>query len=212
MALRIGWGDQKIFVISVGGFHPTFHEVPPDLTSMKRIGIALLSGDNPRLMAQTYFAITSNTVQSGARVELYAAAAGFNIYGYLGYDLLVQFIPFHFVADIYAGLALRKGTDVLAGVDVSCELSGPTPWHAKGEAQPRAPLLQHQRRLRRDVGRRPDRVLVDAVDVLSLVDAAVKDGRNWIAELPTNARRRSRCDRPIRPRTHCCCIRSACSV
>ncbi len=46
---------------------------------------------------QTYFAVTSNTVQSGSRVELYAAACGFNIYGFLGYDLLVQFNPFHFV-------------------------------------------------------------------------------------------------------------------
>jgi hypothetical protein len=135
MALRIGWGDQKIFIISVGGFHPAFKEIPPDLTSMRRIGIALLSGDNPRLTAQTYFALTSNTLQSGARVELYAEAAGFNIYGYLGYDLLVQFIPFHFIANIYAGLALRRGTDVIAGIDVSCELSGPTPWHAKGDAR-----------------------------------------------------------------------------
>ena len=28
MALRIGWGDQAIFVLSVGGFHPAFDEVP----------------------------------------------------------------------------------------------------------------------------------------------------------------------------------------
>jgi len=134
MALRIGWGDESIFVISVGGFHPAFHEIPPDLTQMKRLTIALLSGDNPRLVALSYFAVTSNTVQSGARVELYAAACGFNIYGYLGYDLLIQFDPFHFIADIGAGLALRHGDDVIAGIDVSCELSGPTPWHAKGHA------------------------------------------------------------------------------
>ena len=61
MALRIGWGDQAMFVVSVGGFHPAFTEIPPDLRGMRRLQIALLSGDNPRLAIQTYFAITSNT-------------------------------------------------------------------------------------------------------------------------------------------------------
>ena len=96
MALRIGWGAQAIFVLSVGGFHPAFNEIPPDLRSMKRMSISLLSGDNPRLTTLTYFAVTSNSVQNGARVELYAEACGFNIYGFLGYDLLVQFNPFPF--------------------------------------------------------------------------------------------------------------------
>lgn len=186
MALRIGWGSQPIFVITVGGFHPAFHEVPPDLTGLKRLTIALLSGDNPRLIAQSYFAVTSNTVQSGARVELYAAASGFNIYGYLGYDLLIQFDPFHFVADISAGLALRAGDDVIAGVDVSCELSGPTPWHAKGDAS--LDLFFFSISVGFDVtwGDDAPSLPADTVDVLSLVHAAVTDGRNWQAQLPAN--------------------------
>ena len=188
MALRIGWGDQKIFIISVGGFHPAFKEIPPDLTSMRRIGIALLSGDNPRLMAQTYFALTSNTLQSGARVELYAEAAGFNIYGHLGYDLLVQLIPFHFVADIYAGLALRNGTDVIAGIDVSCELSGPQPWHVKGDARLKVLFFSISIGFDETWGDDPVTLLLDLIDVLSLIEDAVKDSRNWIVELPTNLR------------------------
>jgi hypothetical protein len=186
MALRIGWGDEPIFVITVGGFHPAFREVPPDLTGMKRLTIALLSGDNPRLVAQSYFAVTSNTVQSGARVELYAAACGFNIYGYLGYDLLVQFDPFHFVADIAAGLALRAGDDVIAGIDVSCELSGPTPWHAKGDAS--LEILFFSISVGFDVtwGDDAPSLPSDTVDVLSLIHDAVADGRNWHAQLPAN--------------------------
>ena len=187
MALRIGWGAQKIFVISVGGFHPAFKEVPSDLTGMKRITIALLSGDNPRLTAQTYFAITSNTVQSGARVELYAAAGGFNIYGFLGYDLLVQIVPLHFVADIGAGIALRHGTDVIAGVSVSCQLSGPTPWHAKGEASLDLWLFSVSVGFDETWGDDPLSVIVQAVDVLALVVVAVSDDRNWTAALPPNA-------------------------
>jgi hypothetical protein len=187
MALRIGWGDQSILVISVGGFHPKFHEIPPDLTRLRRLSIALLSGDNPRLMASAYFAITSNTVQSGARVELYAAACGFNIYGFLGYDLLVQFNPFHFIADIYAGLALRQDEDVLFGINVHCELSGPQPWNANGEAS--IGFLFFSITIGFDVtwGEEAPALGQDTVDVLALVVAAVGDARNWRALMPANS-------------------------
>ncbi|MGH7616872.1 MAG: DUF6603 domain-containing protein, partial [Gemmatimonadaceae bacterium] len=187
MAIRISWGAQKVFVITVGGFHPNFHEVPSDLTGLKRMQIALLSGDNPRISAQTYFAVTSNTVQSGSRVELYAGAGDFNLYGFMGYDLLVQIIPLHFVADIEAGLAIRKGTDVLAGVSVSCELSGPTPWHAKGEASLDLFLFSISVGFDETWGFDPIAVILEAVDVLALVVAAVTDGRNWTATTPANA-------------------------
>jgi hypothetical protein len=188
MALRIGWGEQKLFVISVGGFHPSFKEIPPDLNGMKRVGIALLSGNNPRLMAQTYFALTSNSFQSGARVELYAEAAGFNIYGFMGYDLLVQFIPFHFIANIYAGLALRNGTDVIAGIDVSCELSGPTPWRAKGDARFKILFFSISIGFDETWGEDPADPLLEPINVLDRLEAAVQDGRNWVAELPANLR------------------------
>jgi hypothetical protein len=186
MALRIGWGTQTIFVLSVGGFHPAFSQIPPDLRSMKRMSISLLSGDNPRLTVQTYFAVTSNSVQSGARVELYAEAAGFNIYGFLGYDLLVQFNPFHFIADIGAGLALRHGTDEICGISVSGELSGPTPWHARGSAS--LDILFFSISIDFDVtwGDEGPAQIEQTVDVLPLVKAAVQDDRNWVATIPAN--------------------------
>lgn len=185
MALRIGWKDP-VFVVSVGGFHPAFKEVPADLTGMRRIMLSLLSGDNPRLTAQIYFAVTSNSVQSGAKVELYAEACGFNLWGYLGYDLLVQFSPFYFIADIYAGLALRAGTDEIAGVHVRCELSGPTPWHANGEAS--LTILFFEITVGFDVtwGEQGPSQPLELEDVLALVKAALEDKRNWKADLPAN--------------------------
>ena len=106
MALLVSWGEQQTFALSVGGFHPDFRDIPtipalPDgFRNMARIGISLLSDDNPRLKVESYFAVTSNTVQFGAQVELYAAAAGFNVYGFLGYDVLFQFDPFRFIAQL----------------------------------------------------------------------------------------------------------------
>ena len=115
LAFMVSWGEEQLFALSVGGFHPDFHDIPtipalPDgFRNMARIGISLLSDDNPRLKVESYFAVTSNTVQFGAKVELYAAAAGFNVYGFLGYDVLFQFDPFYFIAKLYGGIALRQG-------------------------------------------------------------------------------------------------------
>ena len=186
MALRIGWGDQAIFILTVGGFHPAFNEIPPDLRGLRRLAISLLSGDNPRLSCQTYFAITSNTVQSGSRVELYAEGCGLNIYGFLGYDLLVQFNPFHFIADLEAGLALRDGTDELMGIHVHGELSGPNPFRARGEAS--IDLWLFSISIDFDVTWGDDAAAqIEAeVEVLPLVEAALKDDRNWLATLPAN--------------------------
>ena len=186
MALRIGWGSTPMFIVSVGGFHPAFHEVPSDLTNMKRLSISLLSGDNPRLTVQTYFAITSNTVQSGAKVELYAAACGFNIYGFLGYDLLVQFSPFHFIADIYAGLALRSGTSEIAGISVHCELSGPTPWNANGDASLKILFFKISIGFNVTWGDSAPAQIVEAADVLQLIKDALNDSRNWKSDIPVN--------------------------
>lgn len=186
MALRIGFGEQPLFVLSVGGFHPAFKEVPPDLTGMRRIGIALMSGDNPRIAAMTYFAVTSNTVQSGARVELFAEACGFNVYGFLGYDLLVQFSPFHFVADISAGLALRSGTSEIMGIGVHLQLSGPTPWRAVGDGH--INMLFFEISVGFDItwGDDPPPQPQELEDVFKLVSDALRDDRNWKADLPAN--------------------------
>ncbi|GAA4729412.1 DUF6603 domain-containing protein [Flavisolibacter ginsenosidimutans] len=186
MALRIGWGDEKVFIVSVGGFHPAFHEIPKDLTGMKRLSISLLSGDNPRITVATYFAITSNTVQSGARAELYAEACGFNVFGYIGYDLLVQFNPFYFIADISAGLALRSGDDEIAGIHVHCQLSGPTPWHAVGDGSLEILFFSisvgFDVTWGEDAPSQPD----ELEDVLADVVNALNDDRNWKATLPPN--------------------------
>ena len=187
MALRIGWGDRPLLIISVGGFHPAFRDVPEDLKGMKRITLSLLAGDNPRITVQTYFAITSNTVQSGARVELYASAAGFNIYGFLGYDLLIQFNPLHFVADLNAGLALRHGTSVIAGISVNAQLSGPAPWHAHGDASLDLFFFDITVSFSETWGLEAHAEPVETEKVLEMVQKAIADDRNWRAIIPANS-------------------------
>ena len=134
-ALRasFGSGPGSSFVLAVGGLNP--HFVPPaGLPTLDRVAIALSSGNNPRLICEAYFAITSNTVQFGARASLYASAAGFSVEGDVGFDVLVQLAPLHFIADYHARLQLKRGSHNLFMVEVDGELEGPRPLRVSGKA------------------------------------------------------------------------------
>jgi hypothetical protein len=133
MAMRLSWGDDPSFLFSIGGWNPHF-QPPAGFPALQRLTLALGAGDDLRLTLQTYLAVTSNTFQIGAHLELYAGSGSFNVYGWLGFDALIIFSPFSFIVDFTAGLALRAGTSVIAGISVVGKLSGPTPWHVEGEA------------------------------------------------------------------------------
>ncbi|MGL4967680.1 MAG: DUF6603 domain-containing protein [Inquilinus sp.] len=133
MAVRIYWGDNANFLLTVGGFHPAFSPPPMGLGPLRRLAIVIFQG-NPSLRAEAYFAVTSNTVQFGAKIELRAGASVFNVYGFLSLDALLTFDPFHFIVQIGAMLAVRSGTSTLFSVRLDLMLEGPTPWHAKGKA------------------------------------------------------------------------------
>jgi hypothetical protein len=190
LAFLVSWGEQQTFALSVGGFHPDFRDIPtipalPDgFRNMARIGISLLSDDNPRLKVESYFAVTSNTVQFGAKVELYAAAAGFNVYGFLGYDVLFQFDPFRFIAKLYGGIALREGDDVIAGINISAQLAGPTPWDARGTATLTILFFDIDVDFHVTWGDPPQAVESKTEDLLALLKRELADTRNWRAELP----------------------------
>jgi hypothetical protein len=192
MALLVSWGEQKTFALSVGGFHPDFRDIPtipalPDgFRNMARIGLSLLSDDNPRLKVESYFAVTSNTVQFGARVELYAGAGDFNVYGFLGYDILFQFDPFRFIAKLYGGIALRDGTSVIAGINISAQLSGPTPWDAQGTASLTILFFDISVDFHATWGDPPPSITSSTEDLLKLLQEELADTRNWRAELPPN--------------------------
>lgn len=192
MAFLVSWGEAKTLALSVGGFHPDFRDLPtipalPDgFRGMSRIGISLLSDDNPRLKVESYFAVTSNTVQFGARIELYAEQSGFNIYGFLGFDVLFQFDPFHFVAKLSGGVALRRHSSVIAGVSISATLTGPTPWDARGKATLSFLFFSISVGFHATWGD-PLLAIAGAIeDLLKVVQRELADTRNWRADLPPN--------------------------
>jgi hypothetical protein len=65
MALRSCWaGDDKTFLLSVGGFHPKF-QPPPGFPTLQCVSISMPSGHITKLNLNGYFAVSSNTLQAG---------------------------------------------------------------------------------------------------------------------------------------------------
>jgi len=132
MGLLVAWGDDANFVVSVGGFHPRFNPPPLPFPSPRRIAITILNTPVARIRVEGYFAVTSNTVQFGARAELFFGLSVLNVEGHLAFDALFQFSPFHFIIEISASLSVKVFGAGVFSVRIRGSLEGPTPWHVLG--------------------------------------------------------------------------------
>jgi hypothetical protein len=186
MAMRMVWGDPGGFALAIGGLHPKFTS-PPGFPSVARLQVALTNGDNPKLICQAYFAVTSNTVQFGANASLYAGAFGFNLEGEVGFDVLIQLLPFHFLAAFRASVQLKRGGHNLFKVSVAGELEGPLPLRVSGKATFEILWCDFSVKFNATLadGGTPNDVIL--VDVLSLLVTTLNDPKSWQAELPDGA-------------------------
>lgn len=182
MALRAGWGSQPQFILAIGGFHPRF-AAPPGVPALKRLALSLADGETLQLRCQAYLAVTSNTVQFGARVDLHAAGGGFSFDGMLGFDALIQLTPLAFQVDVAAALALRYHGHLLMGISFNGSLAGPTPWHVQGKATIKILFFKASVRFERQFGTQTPPPLPAAADVVAQVAAALADRRNWSGTL-----------------------------
>ena len=164
-----------------------------ELPALERITIALASGNNPRLTCEAYFAITSNTIQFGARAQLYAAAFGFSVEGDVGFDVLIQLLPFHFIADFQASVQLKRGSRNLFKVSVSGTLEGPRPLRVSGKASFEIFWCDFSVRFDKTLveGEKPP--LPPAVDVLGELRRALAAPDAWSTQLAQNRSTACRC-------------------
>jgi hypothetical protein len=132
MGLLVNWGDQANFVVSVGGFHPRYSPPPLPFPSPPRLAISILNESYARIRVEAYFAVTSNSVQFGAKAELFFGLDEFCIEGHLGFDALFQFDPFFFSFGMSFSLSVKVFGIGLFSVGFSGLLEGPTPWHIEG--------------------------------------------------------------------------------
>ncbi|HEX2225625.1 MAG TPA: DUF6603 domain-containing protein [Candidatus Binatia bacterium] len=187
MRLRMRWDDQPFFALAIGGVHPAYTP-PPGLEAMQRAAIVFADSENLKLRSEAYLAITSNTVQFGARLDLFAKASKFSISGLAGYDVLIQFDPFHFVAALYASLQLKAGSRSLFKVSFEGELSGPRPLRVRGKATFEILWWDYSVSFNTTLisGSPPPPAV--AIDVVRLLREALLQPASWSAALPDRER------------------------
>jgi hypothetical protein len=134
LLLLVRGGPSATFVLSAGGFHPAFR--PPDgIPALKRIGMSI-SIAIVELRYESYVAITTTSVQFGARVELTAEIADCGVHGWLGFDALFEWAPrFHFSVGITAGVEVEVFGQTIAAVRLEGLLEGPSPWHIRAHGE-----------------------------------------------------------------------------
>jgi len=183
LALRVCWGSSPNFLFSLGGFNPNYNTDGLNLPPMARCSVSIGVGDNPRISADNYFAITSNSFQFGASVSAYAAAGGFSITGYLGYDVLLVISPFSFEFDFTVSFDVAFEGLTLLGLSVSGSFSGPTPWNFQGEVSISFFFFSVSASVNLTWGN-SNQATIPSLPVLPSLFKAFQNPQSWSAALP----------------------------
>ncbi|MDX1415688.1 MAG: DUF6603 domain-containing protein, partial [Candidatus Promineifilaceae bacterium] len=182
MAIRADWSSgEESFALSVGGFHPRFQDIPPGFPQLRRLVVAIGSG-NPRLTLSMYLAITPNTLQIGARLDLWAKKKGFTISGGASFDALFTFSPFSFLVIISIWVNIKRSF-VDLGAWLELELSGPNPLIAAGYVKFKVGWFSKKVRFRKQFGdKKPEPLPV--VSPVAALQAELENERVIRFQLP----------------------------
>jgi hypothetical protein len=186
MAMYLTLGAEPYFLLSVGGFHPAWSappSVPSTLRRLRRMAASIDLGESLELGVESYFAVTSNTLQFGAEAFAVARARevgiDFTAEGWFGFDVLLTLAPFTLRADMSAGVAVRAEGETLAGIQLDLHLEGPEPWYGTGRAD--FTFLVWDVPFRVEVGRRPATESPETIELWPVLEAAVADPASWMA-------------------------------
>lgn len=183
LALRLNWGDDPTFLLSVGGFHPAFTP-PAGLRQLERLTFSLSDSENPRIRFETYLAVTSNTIQLGARVSVLFESGGFGVDGGGAFDALVQWVPFGLDVRFEAWIRIFSPAGTLCAARLALQVTGPQPWHVVGVASLQVLAFQVQVGVDFHVGDPLEPVAVEAVDVVELLWEELTRPGSWVTALP----------------------------
>ena len=185
-AFRASFGANPTFLISAGGFHPRFKEVPSDIPSpFDRVGASFDIGI-VGVSLKGYFAITSATVQTGAELKVWADIGIAGIEGGFGFDAICYLVPkFYFELDLHAYLAVYVFGMDFASVHLDGLLAGPGRWRIAGRASVHTPWPLPDFSLHVDEEWGPDRETpVVTIDIAAELAKEIAKIANWSAQLP----------------------------
>ena len=183
MGMLIAVADDANFVLSVGGFHPQFSPPPLPFPSPKRIAFDIINTGVARIRAEGYFAVTTNTVQTGGRAELFFGFDAFTVEGHLVFDALLRFSPFYLIVEISAGASLKAFGVGVFSIDLMFTLEGPTPWRARGRGSVSLLFIEISANFDRTFGESRDTTLPPIL-VLPLLEIEIGKAVNWRALPP----------------------------
>jgi hypothetical protein len=186
MGLLVAYGDDANFLLSVGGFHPDFRPPALPFPGPVRISVSLLSSPVSMVRVECYFAVTSNTAQFGARVELRFGLSEVNVSGHLAFDALFQFSPFAFTIRISASLSAKVFGVGLFSVSISGQLSGPSPWRIIGRGEISLLFFDVSCDFEETWGE-DRRKELPSIPILPLFEAELRRPDNWRALPPVGA-------------------------
>lgn len=180
VAFRLYWaGDTKGFLYSAGGFHPKYKpEAGFRVSDMRRVGMKL-DYSVLKFSMESYFAVTSNTVQFGSRVEMEIELYICSISGFYEFNALFQFNPFRFMVDGSAGVKVKCCGITLLAIGIALELSGPAKWHASGEATFTLLSIKKHAHFSKTWGDSQEDSEKQYIAVFPILDAAFADKTNW---------------------------------
>lgn len=184
LLVRAEFGEKPVFILSAGGFHPNFRDLPAGLPApIDRLQIKFKIG-RLEVRAQKYFAITPASIQTGADVQVEAKIGPVKISGSLGYDAILYLEPrFFFEVDIRAGVTMKYKGHKLASVTLKLHLEGPGRWRARGEASFSILLWDVDVDFDESWGDEPE-IAPAKTNVAGLLQQALSDKGNWRAQLP----------------------------
>ncbi|MEZ5217805.1 MAG: DUF6603 domain-containing protein [Ilumatobacteraceae bacterium] len=176
--------DDPSFVLSAGGFHPRFEDIPPGTPApIDRIGFDFKIGI-VSIALRGYFAVTPSTVQTGASITAKAKVGPCAIQGELGFDAIFYFEPtFHFEVDLHASISVTFKGHKLASVGFKGTLSGPGRWRISGSFSFSILWWDIEKSFDESFGSAPSTPAIET-SVSSLVLRELSNEGNWAAQLP----------------------------
>ena len=121
-AAWFGGPNKGQFVLTLGGYHPDFHR--DGYPVVPRLGLTLSIGDYVTITGGSYFALTSEALMAGLKVEVHAQLGPAWAHLVFGADGIVYFDPFWLSVTIYASIDAGVTIDLwFAEITISVHLS-----------------------------------------------------------------------------------------
>lgn len=185
MGVLVAWGEDANFLVSVGGFHPRFNPPPLPFPVPKRVSLNILNESWGKIRVEGYFAVTTNTVQFGSKVELKFGFSEFKIEGHLAFDALFQFDPFYFIVEISGKVSLKVFGAGLFSISIQFSLEGTSPWRAKGYGKIKILFFSFKARFDETWGEKKD-TLLPPIQVIPMLREELEKSQNWQVVTPSS--------------------------